>query len=204
MIRPPAGDVNGGKVGSLTERAAKRALTKALRDLDQGAYIEPSGETVAEFGEKWLHDITPTVRPSTHHSYARNLHLHVLSRIGQVPLARVDGEILNSLYADLLTSGRQDGAGLSPCSVRYVHTIVGRMLGDAVRWNRLVRNPAKAVDPPRASSVGGRSVTAWSAETLGDFLGRSTAYGDRYYPLWVTLATGARKRRGARVALARC
>ena len=103
-------------------------------------------------------------------------------------------KILNSLYADLLTSGRQDGAGLSPRSVRYVHTIVGRMLGDAVRWNRLVRNPAKAADPPRASSVGGRSVTASSAETLGDFLGRSTAYGDRYYPLWVTSAsTGARR-----------
>ena len=41
--------------------------------------------------------------------------------------------------------------GLSPRTVGQVHTIVKRALKDAVRWGRLARDPADAVDPPRQS-----------------------------------------------------
>lgn len=76
----------------------------------------------------------PTIRPATLHSYARNLRLHVLPRLGSVQLRRVDAGMLNGLYAALLTDGRQPygSRGLSPRSVRYIHTIV-HGLRDAVR-----------------------------------------------------------------------
>lgn len=44
------------------------------------------------------------------------------------------------------------GGGLSPRTVRYIHTILHRAFRDAVRWGQLVRNPADAADPPRASA----------------------------------------------------
>ena len=38
--------------------------------------------------------------------------------------------------------------GLSPTTVRYVHTIVHAALDDAVKCNRVDRNPADAATPP--------------------------------------------------------
>jgi hypothetical protein len=54
--------------------------------------------------------------------------LHVVPRIGSAPLAAVDAGTLNQLYAVLLANGRKDHAagGLSPRTVRYIHTIIRR------------------------------------------------------------------------------
>jgi hypothetical protein len=89
--------------------------------------------------EHWLAAISPTVRSATHYSYARNLRLHVLPSLGQMPMVAVDAGMLNGLYARLLAEGRQDhdGGGLSSRSVRYVHTIVHRVFKEAVKWGRL-------------------------------------------------------------------
>ena len=47
-------------------------------------------------------------------------------RLGSIQLRRIDGGMLNALYAQLLADVKQSngGGGLSPRSVRYVHTIV--------------------------------------------------------------------------------
>lgn len=54
---------------------------------------------------------------ATFDSYRRNMHNHVIAHIGATRLTRVDGGVLNSLYAKLLLSGRRPssrkGAGHS-------------------------------------------------------------------------------------------
>ncbi len=47
-------------------------------------------------------------------------------------------------------------AGLSPRTVRYIHTIMHAALRDALRWNRVVRNVADAATPSPIGS--GRSL----------------------------------------------
>jgi hypothetical protein len=58
-----------------------------------------------------------------------------LPQLGSVPLPRIDAGMLNGLYAALLADGKKShgGAGLSPRSVHYVHTILHRAFRDAVR-----------------------------------------------------------------------
>jgi hypothetical protein len=131
--------------GYRTKREAEQALSRLLTSRDDGSYIEPSKQLLSEFVEGWLAAIQPTIRPSTHYSYARNLRLHVLPQLGSMPLRRVDAGMLNSLYAQLLADGKQSngGGGLSARSVRYVHTIVHRAFRDAVRWGRITRNPGR-------------------------------------------------------------
>jgi Phage integrase, N-terminal SAM-like domain/Arm DNA-binding domain len=121
--------------GYRTKRAAERALTELQTAKDSGTYVPRSRQTVGEYVEEWLAAIAPTVRPSTQYSYGRNLRLHVVPRFGSAPLAAVDAGTLNQLYAALLAEGRQDhaGGGLSPRTVRYIHTILHRALKDAVR-----------------------------------------------------------------------
>ncbi len=100
-----------------------------------------------------------TIEESTWASYEQYLRLHVIPHLGGVRLEAVDTGMLNRFYAELLDHGRLDGkpGGLSRQSVRYIHTVLGRALGDAVRWGRIVRNPATAATPPRAAQTKSRA-----------------------------------------------
>jgi integrase len=90
-------------------------------------------------------------------------------------------------------SGRRDGAGgLSDRTVRYIATIVGKVLEDAVRWDYIVRNPARRADPPSTRGARSERPDPWTASELASFLDRC---GDnRYRPLYFFLAmTGCRR-----------
>jgi integrase len=84
-------------------------------------------------------------------------------------------------------------AGLDRRTVNYIHTILHRAFKDAMRWGRLLRNPADAADPPRAGQKSD-GVHAWDAPTLRQFLAASRAAEDRHHALWVLLATTGMRR----------
>ncbi len=182
--------------GFKTKAEALDALDEVKRQVHGGTFVEPTKQTVGQYLKEWLVTIEPTVRPSTHHSYDRNMRVHVIPAIGDVPLQSVDGGTLNRLYADLLATGNKGhraGEGLAPRSVAYIHTVIHRAFKDAVRWSRLTRNPADAADPPKPSSAHAAMVT-WTADEVADFLDRCRSYGDRHWPLWTLLATTGMRR----------
>lgn len=130
---------------------------------------------MGELVEDWLEATRPTVRDATHYSYARNFALHVLPALGSTPVVAVNAGTLNTLDAQLIATGNRTNrpgaaAGLSPRTVRYVHTITHRMFKDAVRWGRLARNPADAADPPKATASGRPDMVTWTAEEVRVFL----------------------------------
>ncbi len=84
-------------------------------------------------------------------------------------------------------------AGLDRRTVNYIHTILHRALKDAVRWGRLLRNPADTSDPPRAGQKSD-GVHSWNAATLRGYLDASRAADDRHHALWVLLATTGMRR----------
>jgi integrase len=67
--------------------------------------------------------------------------------------------------------------------------VLHRSLRDAVRWGRLVRNPADMADPPAASRT---RVQAWTAGELGRFLGHVRE--ERLFALWRLAATSGMRR----------
>ncbi len=180
--------------GYSTKREAQAALADLIGSVNHGVYVHKSKQTVSEFSSEWLAAIAPTVRPATLYSYARNLRLHLLSYIGSAPLAAIDAGTLNGLYARLLANGRKtaEGGGLSPRSVRYVHTIGHRMFKDAVKWGRLARNPADAADPPKGTSSGQPDMVTWAAGELGTFL--DGVADDRLYAAYLLMATTGMRR----------
>jgi integrase len=164
-----------------------------LADLDRGNYTEPTNQTIAEYAADWLEAIRPSLRPSTHHSYAKNLRVHVVPRIGAIPLQSLDAGHLNGLYSRLLVDGHAaNGGGLSPRTVRYVHTILHKALADAVAWGRLARNLADAAKPPSMARAASPPPKAWTALQLRHFLESTTA--DPEWVPWLLLGTtGARR-----------
>jgi integrase len=71
--------------------------------------------------------------------------------------------------------------------VRYIHTIIGRALREAVAWDRVVRNAARAAQPPGAAQAQGPEMRTWDGPTLARFL--ELVKDDRHYPAWLFLAT---------------
>jgi len=180
--------------GYRTKKEAERVRVDLLAKADAGTYVEQHRQTLAQFLNDWFPAIAPTIRPATLYSYKRNVRLHVVPYIGTLTLQKIDAGTLNALYARLLEDGskHQRGGGLSPRSVRYVHTILHRALKDAVRWGRLARNPADAADPPRASASVQPEIRTWSAPELRGFL--ESLADDRYYAAWVLLSTTGMRR----------
>lgn len=107
-----------------------------------------------------------------------------------MPLRNITGAHLNALYREL------EREGLSVATRRLVHTVLGRSLKDAVRWEKIVRNPATAADPPALPRSRAES---WSARELRTFL--EHVQGDRLYALWRLAATTG-MRRGELLGLA--
>jgi integrase len=189
------GDAGGRKQtrrrGFATRKAAQAELTRILTSLEQHTYVAPNRQTVAVFlTETWLPAIEHTVRPATFASYRRNIRNHVAGRpIGRRQLQDVTPADLNALYGQLL-AGDDQRCKLSPRTTRYVATILGRALRDAVRWQAIIRNPADAADPPRPASS--PEMRTWSAAELSTFLG--TVADDRLVGAWWLLATTGMRR----------
>ncbi len=140
-------------------------------------------QTLGEYlTEDWLPAVRRELAASTWESYQRNVKVHV------VPL-------LTRFYGDLLASGRQRGnqsPGLKPRTVRYIHTILSSALNDAVKWQRLVVNPATRATPPSAGESKAPEMRTWTGSQVRHFL--NLCEGDRYAPAFAFLAlTGCRR-----------
>ncbi len=167
-----------------TRREVQEKLTKTLRDQQQGLPVVPDRQTVGEFIEQWLENVSRhRVRTTTHETYASIIRNHIVPGIGGVRLSRLTPQHISSLYEELLKKG------LAPRSVMYVHAVLRSALKQAVRWNLLVRNPVEAVDPPRPERFRARAL---SPEQVSQFL--DAAREDDLYALYVlALTTGMRQ-----------
>jgi len=180
------------KGGYATRKECAAALRTIITAVDEQRFVAPSRISVrAYLSDEWLPAIRSTIRPSTYYSYVQHVECHIVPHIGNLQLQQLCGASINALYATLAESGRRGGlSGLSPTSIRHVHAVLHRACKDAVRWNRLARNPVAAADPPRLHSAA--EMTTWSAEQLAAFL--ASVREDRLHALWHTLAlTGMRR-----------
>jgi integrase/predicted RNA-binding Zn-ribbon protein involved in translation (DUF1610 family) len=182
------------KAGFRTRKEAQAAMAKIMVAVEERTYVAPAKLNVREYLTKeWLPAIRSTIRPTTYRSYEQHVQFHIVPHIGTLKLEKVTGATLNALYAKLASEGKRDGKkGLSPRTVHHVHSCLHRAFRDAVRWNRLFRNPVDAADPPKVAGSGGREMRTWNAEQVRAFL--ESTRNDRLHPLWRVLAmTGMRR-----------
>jgi integrase len=182
------------KAGFATRKEAQAALSKLLVSVEEKSYVAPSKLSLREYLIKeWLPAIEATIRPSTFRSYKQHVECHICPHLGAVQLQKLCGSQINGLYAKLALSGKKDGkSGLSSLTIRHVHACLHRALKDAVRWERLTRNPIEAADPPRINGDGTKELKTWNAEQLKAFL--DFTRDDPLSSLWHLLAmTGVRR-----------
>jgi len=164
-----------------TKRQAERERTRLLRERDMGTMVEPSRQTVGEYVSQWLEvTVRAKVREVTRCSYAAWLTRRVIPAIGHMRLAALTTTDVQRLYNDM------SAAGLSPRSVRYVHSILHSALEHAVRSNLIARNPAgsKLCTLPRQIR---KEMKALNPQEARRFL--DEAQGNEWVALWTLLLT---------------
>jgi len=161
--------------GFSTRREADLVRADVLSRLERGTYIEQSSVTLSEWVlGTWLGTIGTQLKPTTLHSYRRNLELHLLPRLGHLRFCDLTPSRITEAYGEILRSGRRRGrpksGALSPTTVRYLHAILHRTLTDAVSVGLLETNPATLAKVPRVGVTPAPELRCWSAEELSEFL----------------------------------
>jgi integrase len=178
IVRRPSGNYAivyyvGGKqkwetIGP-SRREAERALTARKREVDTGAWREPSSETLASYAERWLAHRDPVrvggggrtrLSPSTFEGYRLNLRRHVLPRLGDRALSSLRTEDVDRLIAELETAGKAAG------TVRNVIVPLRKLLADAVRQGLVVANPASRADLPPAQDFAGKEIPSEHTDAI--------------------------------------
>jgi integrase len=180
--------------GFKTKREAELAMAQVVGQIASGTHIQASRLLVREYLlDEWLPAIRSTIRPTTFASYESHVALYLLPAFGEMQLQDLTATHLNALYAQLLSEDRpRAGRPLAPATVRRIHATFHRALKDAVRWNKISRNPSDAADPPRAALCGESEMKIWTLAELQTFL--ASERDSPHYPLWLTLITTGLRR----------
>lgn len=120
------------------------ASEKENEVLHTTGYQPPERELFGEFLARWLDDTAAArVADTTLESY-RQIATHAVRVLGARPLETISTRDLDALYTTLWRD-----SGLSPRTIRYVHSVVKSSLNDAVRWRLIPSNPAADARPPK-------------------------------------------------------
>ena len=127
-----------------TRADAQKALTKLQRELDTGAYVEPTNLTVEEYLERWLETAArPKLRDNSYKGYRDTLRRHVVPHIGKQKLDKLTPLDIQAMLGTLQAQGMTR-------TVSVAHMVLSSALKQAVKWRLLPTNPAAYVDKPRA------------------------------------------------------
>jgi len=167
-----------------TRKAVHEKLRAALRDVDDGLPLVPQRETLGQLLAQWLEgEVKRTRRPRTYESYCSLVRVHIDPALGRRKLAQLKPQEVQAFL-----NQKQD-SGLSASTVKYLHAILHRALGQAVRWGSIPRNVAALVTPPR---IVREEVKTWTPEEARAFL--DAIAGHRLEALYaVALAVGLRQ-----------
>ena len=171
-----------------TKKDARAELTKMMRDMDTGTFVQPSRETVGEFLLAWLDTVAKVrVRDRTLESYRMIVDRYLVPTIGMRRLAKLSVSDVDALYARM-ADGSVTGRRLGPRTVRYTHSVLRAALKKAVKARKIAYNPSDDVTLPRMVKPEPRDVGKSVAQR---FL--IAAQRDRWNALWTLLIlTGLR------------
>ena len=135
-----------------TRKEVQEKINEVAPKVAAGTYREPTKMTVAEWFTTWLNDYMKlSLRPTTWESHKYQVDGHIIPALGHLRLAQLQTAHIQRLYNDKLQGGRLDGkpGGLSPKSVRYIHTVIHSCLEQARKESMITINPAGAVRLPK-------------------------------------------------------
>lgn len=126
-----------------TQKEARAWVDGQRRLLHDGLLPTDEKTTVKEFMGRWFDEVCRhQLRASTLSTNKSVINRHIYPTIGEIKLAQLSPAHLQALYSQKLNEG------LSKRTVKYIHTLIHRMLDQALKSGMVSKNVAKAVDSP--------------------------------------------------------
>jgi integrase len=168
-----------------TRREVHNRLTRIQRDIAEGRPVINERITVAEYMNRWLHEVAKQrTRPMTWRGYEHLVRMHILPTLGRVRLAKLSPQHVHALIARKTREGR-----LAPRTIQYMHSVLRAALNQALRWRMVHYNAASMVSAPRGTRLEPKVLTPAEARQL-----LQAARRDRLEALYsVALALGLRQ-----------
>ena len=173
---------------------AERELTRLLTQADNGALIDPSKVTVAEYVRAWL-DGAGELAPKTLERYRQLAEQQIIPHLGAVAIQKLRPAQLSEWHGTLAKSGGKNGRALSGRTVGHAHRVLHRALARALRLEIVTRNVAAAVRPPRVTAA---EIEILTSEQMATTLAKLE--GHDLLPI-AALALASGMRRGELLAL---
>ena len=167
-----------------TRQEVRQKLTKAMADRDGGLVFDAGILTVGEYLTRWLEDsVKGTVRTSTYETTGHMVRPHLVPALGRMKLKDLSPTHVRSFYREKLDSG------LSPATVRKMHSVLNKALKQVMLDGLIPRNVCEAVKPPKVER---KEITPLDQEQARALL--EAAAGDRLEALYVlAIHTGMRE-----------
>lgn len=181
------------KRGFATQAEAADALADLQFAIEAGgAFLDATRLTCAEYFDLWLATLPHAgTRERTISDYRNELRRYVIPHIGNITLQRLTPLHLEELYRLLMERGGRNGRPLTATTVRRVHMVIRKAIGDAERKGVLQRNVARLATKPSVAQLD-LEKSAWTPDELSAFL--DAAQDHELYPLFRLVAlTGIRR-----------
>ncbi len=159
-------------------------LTDQKSKIKKGVYVTDENVKLGDFITSYMEDVAShNLRPRTYIAHAGYVRNHIVPELGNIKLESLRPDQVQAFYTKKLRSG------LSPSTVKYIHSILHKTLNQALRWGLVTRNVTDLVDTPKIIK---KAPQIWNAEQLMTFLEAVTDH--QYYPIYVVAAyTGMRQ-----------
>lgn len=184
-------------VGSRDDRVIYRryARSKAAARVELAALIaglrQPAAtDNLSDYLVRWVNEARG-IRPATRHGYLAVVTNHLVPRIGHIPVGSLTPAHVEALLRDLEPTMR-------PKTLRNVHVVLRRALGQAMRTGVVSRNVASReyIESPKVPQAEPDALTTSQVRRL-----LNAVKGDRHEALFV-LAIGTGLRQGELLGLA--
>ncbi len=122
---------------------AQRRLRQIMDAVEHGAYVPAKGLALRDFIEtRWWPMKASALAGTTRQNYHRAIRLHILPKLGALPVQQVRAEHIAALIGELIKQGKVRQA-------QIVLQLMGVIMGAALKMGLVMHNPARAVDRPR-------------------------------------------------------
>ena len=126
-----------------TRREAEKELAAFYVEVVERPATPPGKRSMGELLDAWFELASADLAPKTAHEYERIIRARIRPAVGHRPVRQVEASEIDRFYRAL-----QRQAGLSAASVRHVHAILSKAMGQAVKWGWIHESPIPRTSPP--------------------------------------------------------
>ena len=144
-----------------TRADVSKKISNTLSDISKNIFVDTNQMTVEEWIWNWLKIYKKgTVKPNTYARYIYVINDYIVPALGKIKLKNLTSLKIQNLYNDCKEKG------LSPSSIKHVHTILSPALTQAVKEGIITTNPAYNTTRPSIKKANVNVFTVEQQELL--------------------------------------